>query len=308
MIAAPTFPSVRSTAAALYTVGGMATLGISDNLVPLFAETGSLAQFHALRSAMVMVFLVGLALFGVARLRPRRWGAVIGRSLFQGTAMLIYFGCLAVMPIGVVVAGLFTSPIWVLLIGVVFQRRNVGPFRWGAVALGTLGTYLVMGLDPALLAWGAYLALPLVAGLLYAVGAVATRAWCEGEGTLALSAGFFVTLGLFGGIGLTVLPLLDLAAPEGARGFILRGWTDFSPALWGWMAVQAVGALLGIFLLFRGYQVGDATHVAIFEYSLLIFATFWAWVFWSQTVPPLSLVGMALIAAAGGIIAWRGNR
>ena len=43
--------------------------------------------------------------------------------------MLIYFGCIAIMPIGVVVAGLFTAPLFVLIIGVVFQGKRVGLIR-----------------------------------------------------------------------------------------------------------------------------------------------------------------------------------
>jgi drug/metabolite transporter (DMT)-like permease len=69
--------------------------------------------------------------------------------------------------------------------------------------------------------------------------------------------------------------------------------------------VQAVGSLLGIGLIFRGYLLGEASHVAVFEYSLLVFASFWAWVLWSQIVPPLGLAGMVLIAMAGAVIAFR---
>ena len=64
-------------------------------------------------------------------------------------------------------------------------------------------------------------------------------------------------------------------------------------------------ALIGIGLIFRGYLLGEASHVAVFEYSLLVFASFWAWMMWGQTVPVLSLCGMVLIAVAGSIIAVR---
>ena len=72
-----------------------------------------------------------------------------------------------------------------------------------------------------------------------------------------------------------------------------------------WIAVQAVGSLIGIGLIFRGYQLGEASQVAVFEYSLLVFASFWAWVLWGQTVPLLGFIGMGLIALAGIVIALR---
>ncbi len=69
--------------------------------------------------------------------------------------------------------------------------------------------------------------------------------------------------------------------------------------------MQAAGTLIGIMLLFRGYQIGEASAVAVFEFSLLIFASAWAWYLWGQTVPPLGLHGMALIMLSGAAIAIR---
>ena len=90
--------------AALCAVSGMAALGLTDNFVPFITERGSLWQFHFVRGVMAVAILMVLAALGFGILRPRRFWAVAGRSLFQAGAMLIYFGCLAFLPIGVVVA------------------------------------------------------------------------------------------------------------------------------------------------------------------------------------------------------------
>ena len=292
--------ATRAGMAAMSVLAGMATLGLTDNFVPYLSERGSLWQFHLLRSLMALATLWLIAALGFGILRPKRPWAVLGRSLFQGGAMLIYFGCLSVLPIGVVVAGLFTAPLFVLLISVIFQRKSVGPWRIGAVILGFVGALLVIRPDPSDLNLVAFL--PIVAGVLYAIGAIATRAWCEGETTLTLTAGFFAMLMVFGAIGLMVLPA---GGPEGHAGCVLRGWVPLDPGLIFWTAVQGVGSLLGIGLIFRGYLLGEASQVAVFEYSLLVFASFWAWILWSELVPPLGFVGMALIALAGVIIAVR---
>ncbi|MEX3316825.1 DMT family transporter [Sulfitobacter sp. PS-8MA] len=292
--------AVKSGLAALCVIGGTAALGLTDNFVPYISERGSLWQFHFVRGIMAVALLAVLAALGFGFLRPRRFWAVAGRSLFQSGAMLIYFGCLAFLPIGVVVAGLFTSPLFVLMIAALFQGKEVGRFRWAAVAVGFLGALLVIRPDPNDLQLVAFL--PLLAGVLYAIGAVATRAWCEGESTMVMTAGFFAMLAVMGGIGMLVLPGADTL---GTRGFVSRTWGPLDASMWFWFAVQAVGSLLGIGLLVRGYQLGEAGHVAIFEYSLLIFASFWAWMLWGQTIAPLGLVGMGLIAGAGAVIALR---
>ena len=102
--------------------------------------------------------------------------------------------------------------------------------------------------------------LPLLAGALYAIGAVATRAWCEGESTMVMTAGFFGMLAVMGGIGVMILPGAEVAGPEG---FVSRTWGPLDGALWFWIAVQAVGSLIGIGFLVRGYQLGEAGHVAL---------------------------------------------
>ncbi|WP_338154211.1 DMT family transporter [Sulfitobacter mediterraneus] len=292
--------STKPALAAISVLGGMAALGLTDNFVPHISERGSLWQFHLVRSVMAFVVLGAVVAFGFGSLRAKRPVAVLGRSLFQAGAMLIYFGCLSVLPIGVVVAGLFTSPLFVVLISILFQGKSVGLFRWTAVVIGFVGALMVIRPDPSALDPISFL--PIVAGLLYAIGAVATRAWCEGESTLTLTAGFFGMLGVFGLIGVFVV---SGEAPAGHEGFVLRSWGPLDAEMLFWFAVQAVGSLIGIGLIFRGYLLGEASHVAVFEYSLLVFASFWAWVLWDQTVPVLGLFGMVLIALAGSIIALR---
>lgn len=285
--------------AALLILAGMATLGLSDNLVTYVSANSSLWQFHLVRSAMVLAVMGVFAALGYGVIRPKRPWAVLARSALQAMSMVIYFGCLAILPIGVVVAGFFTAPLFVALIAAVFQGKRIGRLHLFAILAGFAGALMVIRPDPDNLELVAFL--PILAGLLYAIGAVATRAWCEGETTLALSAMFFVMLALMGAAGCIILP----ATGSGADGFAMRGWMPLDAPFINWMVVQSAGALIGIMCIFRGYQIGEASHVAVFEYSLLIFASAWGWYLWGQVVPPLGLFGMALIVVSGAVIALR---
>lgn len=285
--------------AALSILAGMAVLGLSDNFILYVTDASSLWQFHLLRSLVAIAVMVAMAALGFGVIRPKRPVAVIARSAVIGVSMLIYFGCLAILPIGLVVAGFFTSPLFVALIAAVFQGKRISAPHIGAIILGFAGVLMVIRPDPANLEWVAFL--PIAAGLFYAIGTVATRAWCEGEGTLSLSAGFFVMLALMGAVGCLIFPGIG----SGADGFAARGWMPLNGSMLFWIAVQAIGTLIGIMLLFRGYQIGEASSVAVFEYSLLIFASAWAWYLWGQAVPSLGLLGMALIIVSGAVIALR---
>ncbi len=290
---------IAPTHAALSILAGMATLGLSDNFILHVTDDSSLWQFHLLRSLIALGIMGVIAMFGFGMIRPKRPWAVLARSAIQGTSMLIYFGCLAILPVGLVVAGFFTSPLFVALIAALFQGKRITAVHAFAIFLGFVGALLVIRPDPANLELVAFL--PIVAGLFYAIGAVATRAWCEGEGTLALSAGFFVMLTLMGVVGCLVFP----GVGEGADGFASRGWMPLHRETLFWIALQAVGTLIGIVFLFRGYQVGEASSVAVFEFSLLIFASAWAWYLWGQAITPLALFGMALIILSGVVVAMR---
>lgn len=114
-------------------------IGFTDNFVRVIAADHGLWQFHAVRSAMAAVLLVCLAVpFGLA-LRPVRARAVLARSFIHGMAMLIYFGALAFLPVAQVAAGLFTAPIFVLLIQRFAYGRAIGPVQLAASGLALPG-------------------------------------------------------------------------------------------------------------------------------------------------------------------------
>ncbi len=279
-------------------------IGFTDNYVRVIAEEAGLWQFHFTRSAMTAVLLgLGAVILGW-RIRPRNWRAVIARSAIHGSAMVIYFGALAFLDVALVAAGLFTAPIWVLLISRFAYGQAIGPMQILAVAIGFTGVILVLG--PEALG-GASLAavLPIVAGAMYAMGNIATRQWCGEESAQTLLAGFFGALGIIGVVGMLVLTLFPLAVPAGADGFLQRGPVWPSSTFYFWTFVQATGSLIGVGFMIRAYQITEAGRASVLEYIILPASAFWTWVIWGKGLEPLAVLGMVLIVIAGSIIALR---
>ena len=295
-------PRDRTLSAALLIGAYAVMIAFTDNFVRVIAAEAGLWQFHAVRSAMALALVAVAARPLGLRLRPRNLRAVAARSAIHGAAMLVYFGALAFLPVAQVAAGLFTAPIFVLLIGRLAFGQAVGPVKAGAVVLGFLGVVMVLG--PQALS-GATLAavLPVLAGAMYALGNIATRQWCAAERPEVMAAGFFVALGILGCAGLAVLALVPLVPAAGADGFVLRGWVWPSAAFWGWTFVQAAGSLVAVALAIAAYQMADTARVAVFEYAVLPASAFWGWMLWAEVQPPLAFLGMALIALAGAVIA-----
>ena len=277
-------------------------IAFTDNYVRVIAADAGLWQFHATRTAMAFAILALAALPMGLKLWPRRPWAVFARSAVLGTAMLIYFGALAFLPVAQVAAGLFTAPIFVLF----FQRYLYGQPLRGiqilAVVIGFAGVVLVLG--PEALS-GATLAalLPVISGALYAMGNIATQRWCAGETAESVVAGFFGMLGVYGLVGMAVLWAFPLVVPVGTEGFLMRGpvWPT-GTFLW-WTFVQAAGSLVGVGMFVKAYQMAEVSRVSVFEYVILPASALWGFILWGETLSWLAWVGMALIALAGIIIA-----
>lgn len=293
------------TMAATFAVLGMMCLGFIDNFVPMIAEDIGLWQFHASRAALVVVGLVVLAKVFGWKLAPNRPWAVAVRSLLASLAMVLYFGSVASLPIAEVAAGLFTSPIFVLLIGWACLGHSVGPVRILAVAIGFLGVLLVLKPDTTHLS--VLTVLPILAGFFWGCAGLATRALCSDESAPTLLAGFFLCLGLIGVLGLIWFAVEGQETLPEINGFFGTGWQAFTPRAAGLVVAQAVLSGIGVGFLIRAYQMAEASHVTVFEYAFLVSAGGWAYVLFGELPDNLAIVGILLIACAGILIVLRGE-
>lgn len=282
-------------------------IGFTDNFVTVIAQDAGLWQFHATRSVMALILLGLAALVLGYRLRPKNWRAVVARSLIHGAGIMIYFGALAFLPVAVVAAGLFTAPIFVLLMSRFAFGQRIAWVQILAVTIGFCGVVLVLG--PRALSGASWAAiLPILAGMLYALGNIATRRWCAEESAQTLLAGFFVGLGLFGVLGMIVLGLIQHVPPAGTDGFISRGAVWPNSGFYFWTFIQAAGSLIGVGFMIRAYQVTHVSRAAVLEYVILPASAFWSYVIWGQTLGALAIAGMVLIALAGAIISLSDRR
>jgi len=140
-----------TTLGAIWIVGGTALIAVSDNFVSGIAAQMGLWQFHVIRSATVIPVAAVFALLTGqgASLRPVDPLHVTLRSLFGMGGLMIYFAALPAVGIAQAAAGLFTAPIWVVLISAAFFGERVGPRRFLGAALGFAGVCLVLGVGQA---------------------------------------------------------------------------------------------------------------------------------------------------------------
>tara|TARA_B110000908_G_scaffold123492_1_gene144857 strand:+ start:17503 stop:18387 length:885 start_codon:yes stop_codon:yes gene_type:complete len=290
-------------AAALCMIGAMVLLGFVDNYVAIIATEISVWQFLTVRAIMAVPLIGVLSMLGLGTMRPQRLWAVAVRSVLVSVGLMLYFGSLAFMPIAQSLAGLFTSPIFVLLMTVVVLKQKIGPWRVLAVAVGFAGILLVLGLQQGAPGW--VMLMPVAGGFFYAMGSLTTRILCAEESTISMLAGIMSMQWLIGVIALITLNIWSPAVPGGADGFLLRGWVWPITSVFPYIVLQAFISVFGVFLLIRAYQWGEASQVSVLEYSIMIFGPFFGWLLMGQSITSTMIAGIALIIVAGGIIAVR---
>ena len=290
-----------ATRGALLLITGISIFGFSDNLTMLVSDQVSVGQFHFSRSliAMFMVFGLGRA-FGLSII-PTYWKPILIRTFFMVTSMLLYFGVMPMMPIAEAGAGLFTSPIFVLIFSTIFFKERIGWRRIVAVIIGSCGVLLV--LQPGANGFTVYQIMPMMAGACYALGSIITYRYLREESPLAILMSFIVSIGLCGFLITTLLTVFPIApglikqAP-----FLFKGWQSVDGSFWLWMFIIAALATTALSLMTRAYQLTQTSYAAIFEYAYLISVGLFSWLFWGIIPNYLSAVGIFLIIFAGVVI------
>lgn len=301
--------AVRTGAAAAMIATGMACIALVDNSVRLVTSELGLWQYQAMRAVICMALLLPVAHVLGWPMRLLHPGRVALRAAVASLAIVLYFGALAVMTIGQAGAGLYTAPVFVLVISVLAFGLRVGWLRSLAVAVGFAGVLIV--LRPwgdatgggALPLWAATVAV--AAGALHGAGAVLTRQLCAGEPIAGMVMAHFAAMALWGLFGMAAVLLLAPEVAAGPEGWFARGAVLPSPAALFWTAVNAAGSVVAMMFAIRAYQIAEASRVAVFEYSFLPFAAFWAFLFFGERPDVATMGGAALIVGAGALILLR---
>jgi len=284
---------------ALCMVLAMAIVGVIDNFIVIIARNSSLWQFLCLRAVVALPLVLLLSSVGIGTIYPKKLWATILRNSLIAVAMLFYFFCLSIMPISQALAGLFTSPIFILIINAVLLKKRIGLFRVFAVAAGFTGTLLVLEVRPANLHW--LNLIPIISGMFYALGSIATRRYCEKESTLSMLAILLIIqffMGFFVMAFLVAFPLPHFTS----NNFLFSVWdSNFLKAM-PLIILQSVGAIFGVGLIIRSYQIGEPSYVAVYEYSVFIFGPLFAWFALKQTISAIQIVGIIFVVVAGSII------
>ncbi len=225
---------------------------------------------------------------GPGVLRSNHLRIHLTRGVAGGTAMLCAFYALTKIPLADFTALSFTTPLFILLLAGLILGERVGPRRWGAVAVGFLGVLVMTRPGAGTFDPNALWVLVMALGISIAVVLVKRLPPSESQVTM-----------------LTYFCLISMTMSALPAALVWR-WPTTAETL----LLVAVGTL-GIgsqSLMIRAFRAGEASFVAPFEYSRLLFAAALGFFLFAEAPDPWSYLGAAIIIAATLYLARQGSR
>jgi S-adenosylmethionine uptake transporter len=220
-----------------------------------------------------------------ASLRPVQPVWVVIRAAATVATGVSAFYAFSHLPLAQVYPILFAMPLLITVMAIPVLGERVGWHRWGAVVVGLIGVLIVVRPGQAALGLGHLAAL--LAAFCGALASVIVRKIGNEERSVVL----------------LLSPLLgNFLAMGAALPFV---WVPLQLPDLGLMAVVALFGLGGAFLSILAYRVGEAVIVAPMQYSQIVWAVFFGWVFFHERVDGPTLLGAAVVIASGLYIVWR---
>ncbi|MDG1473199.1 MAG: DMT family transporter [Ascidiaceihabitans sp.] len=245
-------------------------------------------QLAFMRYAGHFVISIGaIAKDGISRDRfqtSHKW-QVISRALLLVSATLSNFYILQFLPLTIVSAIIFSSPVIVCFLSIYVLKEPVGPWRWFAITLGFVGVLIVVR--------------PFGEDFHFAMGLVIYQA-------TALALYSIMTRRLAGIVAVDTQQFyMGLVGTSVLLPFAI--WTWQSPQTFiGWIVLIGLGILgwAGHQLLTNAHRFGTANTLMPYTYSFMIYVSFWGYFVFGDVPDQWTVLG-ALVIIGSGLIIWK---
>ena len=305
MSPSPARPDRR--AAALLSIGAacLVTAG-QDTTLKWLSGSYPFPEMQTIRCGTALACVAAYALWvgGPGSLATPRLGLVLLRGGLLALASALFYVAAAAMPYPEVVALYFTMPLLVAILAGPVLGEHVPLYRWGAVSAGFVGVAIILRPGSALFEPAALVAL--AAALCYALGNVLTRPLSS---TLqAAPLAFWQNV-------MYLAVALVLSAVFGSGGLHMTGHVSLDYLTRGWLwptggdlaLIMALGTTTGLLMVLftLAYRLADASFVAPFEYSMIVWAILFSFLVWNDWPTASALAGIGLIVGSGLFLAVR---
>jgi len=278
----------RAIMLTLVTIG---VFGVQDAVAKMLVQSYSPFQITMMRYWGFAAFALALVL-RQAPLRQALASRAPGWQVLRGVLLMadIWFFALALrtVPLGELQAIVIVYPLLVTLFAIPLLGEKVGLFRFAAVGAGFAGALIIVRPGGLPLDWGVGFALASAA--LYALYIVITRK-VSAVDSAATSMMYAATVGLVLSLGVGVFFWQPM------------GWADLAL-----VTVTMLTTCAGHGVMVYALSMAPASVLQPFNYFSLPWAILLSAAVFGHWIDPISLLGAAIIAAAGLVVMARERR
>ena len=271
-------------------IAGFFCISVMDAVIKELSGTFGGMQLVFFRSSFGLIPVVFMVMMagGFSILVTRRPLLQAVRSILATVTTFLFFTSLRYLPLGEAVALAFAAPIFLTVLAGPVLGEMVGPRRWIAVLVGFVGVLTI--LRPGSETFSPYALLPLSAAVAFSLTMLLGRKLALTDNSTSIV--FYTSLG--GVLASGVMIPMDWTPPT----------MDHLP----WLVLIGLLGGFGQMLIIQAFRHAEASMLAPFEYSSIIWAILFGYLFWSEVPDDLTLVGAAIVVGAGVYIAQRESR
>ena len=274
------------TRCTLIALAGFATFSGHDALIKTLNDYSvfQIGFFAVLFSFVPFTLFIAVRSKQIS-LRPQLPGLVAIRCISIFGSMMCAFYAFRNLPLAEVYALIFAAPLLITILAIPILGESVKAYRWFAVTIGFLGVIIVLNPQGQELTSG-HLA-GMAAALCSATTAVITRKIGSRESSLTLIA----------------YPLLvNLTVCGIAMIWVYKPMPGLALAI---MCSIGLLAVLGQMLLIFAYRNAPAQYIAPFQYSQMLWAVLFGYLFFNESPNNSVWLGSGVIILSGIMIVWR---
>ncbi|MGY4515127.1 DMT family transporter [Lysobacter sp. HA18] len=274
--------SSRPSRAMLMMLAAVASFSLMDAGLKHLSAHYPAFEVAALRGAASLPFVLAWALHrgGVAPLLRVRWPLHLLRGAMGVAMMASFVYALKTLPLSTAYSIFFVAPLIVTALSVPILREKVGPRRWTAIAIGLLGTLVLLRPTGDGLVSTAALAV-LLAATMYAVSAISVRILARTDSTQAMMVWLLVLMAV------------------GAGAFALPDWHPVRGADVAVIVGVGVAGSIGQYAVTEAFRLGEASLIAPLEYTALVWGVLLDVAIWGVLPDAMTWLGAAIIVGSG---------
>lgn len=254
----------------------------------LLSQTHSVIEVSFYRNLIAVlplvffIFVMGNRDIMKIRSKP---GVLILRGVLGTFGMFLTFGAFALLPLADATVLLFASSIFLPILSYFFLKESISRSRWSAIALGMIGVLIMARPTGEVNVMG--IAVALSAAFVHAIIGTILRHLGKSEPPLTVTF-YFLLIGTV----ISAVPMPVMATPLNVN------------AMWLILGLGMTG-LAGQAFLSSAFKFAPASVVTIFNYTGLIWATFFGWWLWNDWPSTPVWIGGGIVIASNIFIVLR---